>query len=119
VSYIDSFHSYDYIDGHLAWLPDHLLQPGTLRCTVLRDPIARTISHMLYDQYSLSANLLANLDRLKPFITKEEEEALRKGDFLRDAYCRQRHSAHAMKTGSAKASPAFFSIHQIVTTTSQ
>jgi hypothetical protein len=83
VSYIDSFHSYDYIDGHLAWLPDHLLQPGTLRCTVLRDPIARTISHMLYDQYSLSANLLANLDRLKPFITKEEEEALRKGDFLR------------------------------------
>ena len=83
VSYVDSFHAYDYVDGHLAWLPDHLLQPGTLRCTVLRDPIARTISHMFYDQNSLNTNVLANIARLKPLITDEEEEALRKGNFLR------------------------------------
>jgi hypothetical protein len=83
VSYVDSFHAYDYVDGHLAWLPDHLLQPGTLRCTVLRDPIARTISHMFYDQNNLNTNVLANIARLKPLITDEEEEALRKGNFLR------------------------------------
>ena len=70
--------SYDCIDGHLAWLPDHLLQPGTLRCTVLRDPIARTISHMFMFQHEVMGN--------KPDYRKlgeEEKEALRRGDFLR------------------------------------
>jgi hypothetical protein len=69
--------SYDYIDGHLAWLPDHLLQPGTLRCTVLRDPIARTISHM----FMFQRQVMANMPNSRNFEEKEKE-ALRRGDFL-------------------------------------
>ncbi len=72
--HIISLRSYDYIDGHLAWLPDHMLQPGTLRGTVLRDPIARTLSQLFMTQRL----------EIYPGITDDEiKNALRAGDFFR------------------------------------
>jgi hypothetical protein len=75
--HIVSLRSYDYIDGHLAWLPDHMLQPGTLRCTVLRDPVARTLSELFMIQRGLSYRYVAATP------TDPVRDALRAGDFFR------------------------------------
>ena len=71
-----------YISGHLGWLSDDCLPSGTLRCTMLREPIARTISHLRYVRLVVMKGKHFPHPLLDDQELREEADALKSNDFL-------------------------------------